>query len=249
MPLPIPLPNDVRFAAEEALPDWLRPLAKAAAGASTGLEWMARPRLRRPPELSGEPRRSAVLLLFGAELPHGPDILITERATTLRAHAGQAAFPGGGIDPLDGDPEGEGPIRAALREAQEEAGVDPAGASVFGVLPELYLPPSDFLVTPVLAWWHAPGPLRAGSPTEVARVCRVALADLTDPANRIRVRHSSGFKGPAFVVDELLVWGFTAGVLDAVLRLGGWARDWDEKAAAFDLPLDPRELRSAHGPA
>ena len=247
MPLPMPLPGEVRFAAEDALPDWLRPLARSVALAAEDLDWLRR--LRRPAGKSGEPRRSAVLLLFGEGLAHGPDILITERAATLRAHAGQAAFPGGGLDPLDGDPAGQGPIRAALREAQEEAGVDPAGVSVFGVLPELYLPPSDFLVTPVLGWWRVPTPPRPGSPTEVARVCRVALADLVDPGHRIRVRHSSGFKGPAFLVDELLVWGFTAGVLDAVLRLGGWARDWDEQAEAFDLPLDLREFRSAHGPA
>jgi 8-oxo-dGTP pyrophosphatase MutT (NUDIX family) len=247
--MPLPGGGAVRFAEPDALPAWLRPLARAAAEVTTEAEWMDRPQLRRPASKPGEPGRSAVLLLFGEGLPHGPDILITERAATLRAHAGQAAFPGGRLDPLDGDPNGEGRIRAALREAQEETGVDPAGVSVFAALPELYLPPSDFLVTPVLAWWRSPAPLRPGSPSEVARVCRVPMAELVDPANRIRVRHSSGFKGPAFVVGELLVWGFTAGVLDAVLRLGGWARDWDEKAEAFDLPLDLREFRSAHGPA
>lgn len=247
--LPLPRESHAEFTSAEALPEWLRPLAQAVALVSAQQEWMERPHLRRPAAKPGEPRRSAVLLLFGGELPHGPDILITERATTLRAHAGQAAFPGGRLDPSDGDPYAEGPVRAALREAREEAGVEPAGVSVFGELPELYLPPSDFVVTPVLAWWGSPAPLRPGSPSEVAGVCRVPLADLVDPANRIRVRHSSGFKGPAFVVGELLVWGFTAGVLDAVLRLGGWARDWDEKAEAFDLPLDLREFRSAHGPA
>ncbi|WP_034276448.1 NUDIX hydrolase [Actinospica robiniae] len=247
--MPMPSPGDVQFADPDALPGWLSPLARATQEVATEADWMDRPQLRRSASKPGEPRRSAVLLLFGEGLPHGPDMLITERAATLRAHAGQAAFPGGRLDPADGDPHGEGRIRAALREAQEETGVDPAGVSVFGVLPELYLPPSDFLVTPVLAWWRSPAPLLAGSPSEVARVCRVPLADLVDPANRIRVRHSSGFNGPAFVVGELLVWGFTAGVLDAVLRLGGWARDWDEKAAAFDLPLDLREFRSAHGPA
>jgi 8-oxo-dGTP pyrophosphatase MutT (NUDIX family) len=247
--MPQPLPSDVELARAEALPGWLRPLAQATARVPGGSGWFNRPPPRRPAGKPGDPRRSAVLLLFGEDLAHGPDVLITERAATLRAHAGQAAFPGGRIDPLDGVPDGEGPIRAALREAREEAGVDPAGVSVFGVLPELYLSPSDFLVTPVLAWWHEPVQPRAGSPAEVAEVCRVPLADLVDPANRIRVRHGSGYTGPAFVVGELLVWGFTAGVLDAVLRLGGWAKDWDEKAEAFELPLDLREFRSAHGPA
>ena len=56
---------------------------------------------------------------------------------------------------------------------------------------------------------------------------RVPLAALADPANRLRVRHPSGYVGPAFVVAGLLVWGFTGGILSALLDLGGWARPWD----------------------
>ena len=56
--------------------------------------------------------------------------------------------------------------------------------------------------------------------------CTIPVA-LADPANRFRVRHPSGHIGPGFEVDGVFVWGFTAGLLDAVLRLGGWERDWD----------------------
>ncbi len=230
------------------LPEWLLPLAGAVAGISPGDHYLGRPLLRRPSSLGGEANPSAVLILFADSPAHGPDVLITERSANMRSHAGQAAFPGGRIDPLEDGSEDEGPIRAALREAREEAGVDPAGVRVFGELPELYLPPSDFLVTPVLAWWHTPNAAAVTSPDEVAAVHRVPVSALVDPANRFRLQHPSGYRGPAFVVDELLVWGFTAGVLDAVLRLGGWERHW-EPAEVIDYPLDVREFRRTRGSA
>ena len=231
------------------LPAWLRQLAEAVAAVKPGDRYLNLSRLRRPASLAGVASPSAVLILFSDSLPHGPDVLITERSATLRSHAGQAAFPGGRIDPLDGlGTELEAPAQAALREASEEAGVAPSGVRVFGVLPELYLQPSDFLVTPVLGWWQKPTDAAVASPEEVAAVHRVPVAALVDPAHRFRLRHPSGFQGPAFVVDELLIWGFTAGVLDGVLRLAGWERPW-EPAEVLDYPLDMREFRRAHGPA
>ena len=58
-------------------------------------------------------------------------------------------------------------------------------------------------------------------------MARVSLPALVDPAHRFRVRHSSGFMGPAFTVDGLLVWGFTGGLVAALLRLAGWEQPWD----------------------
>jgi 8-oxo-dGTP pyrophosphatase MutT (NUDIX family) len=243
-PLDPPNPRD----ALADLPGWLRPLADAIAEVRPGEQYLGRPHLRRSSRLPGVPRRSAVLILLSDSLSHGPDVLITERAATLRSHAGQAAFPGGRIDARGGVPYGEGAVAAALREAREEAGVDPSGVRVFGVLPELYLTPSDFLVTPVLAWWHTPGEPAVASPAEVASVHRVPVRELADPVNRVRVRHPSGYQGPAFLVGELLIWGFTAGVLDALLRLAGWERPW-EPAEVLEMPVDVREYRRAHGPA
>lgn len=172
-----------------------------------------------PPDDSG--RRSAVLILFG-EGPQGPDLLLIERAADMRSHAGQPAFPGGGIDPEDSGPEA-----AALREAQEETGVDPSGVDVIHCLPDLWLPPSNYVVTPVLAWWREPSPVSVVDPIEVASVHRVPLADLASPVNRVRVRHPSGYIGPGFRVEGLLVWGFTAGLIDKMLALGGWEQQWD----------------------
>jgi 8-oxo-dGTP pyrophosphatase MutT (NUDIX family) len=223
------------LAAPEDLPTWLRPLAEALRDLPPN--WLGfRP---RPRTLPGEPRRSAVLILFGESGPPGasiPDVLITERAETLRAHAGQPAFPGGRIDPED-----RGAVHAALREAQEETGVDPASVAVFGCLPEIYLQPSDFMVASVLGWWHTPSSPRVVSPLEVAAVHRVPVAELADPANRLRVRHPAGYIGPAFHADGMLVWGFTAGLLDAVLRLGGWEQPWDHDRLE-DLPEEVSAL-------
>jgi 8-oxo-dGTP pyrophosphatase MutT (NUDIX family) len=196
------------------LPTWLHQLAAAAPGV-TG-EQLSR---FVPPDEGG--RESAVLVLFG-EGPYGPDVLLIERAATLRSHAGQPAFPGGAVDPGDGSP-----TAAALREAVEETGLDPTGVEVLAELPPLWLPPSGFVVVPVLAWWREPSAVGPVDPAECAAVARVPLAELTDPANRLRVQHPSGYVGAAFEVGGMLVWGFTAGLLDRLLELGGWSRPWD----------------------
>ncbi|MFC0601896.1 NUDIX hydrolase [Streptomyces palmae] len=187
-----------------------------------------------PPSAGG--RLSAVLVLFG-EGERGPELLLMERSGSLRSHAGQPSFPGGSLDPQDGDPESVGPVRAALREAEEETGLDPAGVQVFGVLPRLYIPVSDFVVTPVLGWWHKPSPVAAVDLGETARVFTVPVAELTDPANRGTAVHPSGYRGPAFLVADAVVWGFTAGVIDRILYHAGWERPWNRQT---QVPLDWR---------
>lgn len=182
-----------------------------------------------PPE-GAQVREAAVLMLFGPGPDGAGEVLLIERSASMRSHPGQAAFPGGAVDPGD-----DGPVAAALREAWEETGLDPAGVTVLGTLPRLYLPPSGFAVTPVVAWWREPSPVGVADPAEVARVDRVRLPDLLSPANRSTVRHPSGFVGPAFAVGELYVWGFTAGLLSRLLQIAGLERDWDADAVT-DLP-------------
>jgi 8-oxo-dGTP pyrophosphatase MutT (NUDIX family) len=155
---------------------------------------------------------------------HGPDVLLIERAHTMRSHAGQPAFPGGALEPGD-----DGPIAAALREAQEETSLDPRGVTPFALLPDLWVPVSDFVVTPVMAYWHEPTPVHAADPAEVASVHRVAIAELADPARRMRVRHPSGYIGMGFDVAGMRVWGFTAGLIAGLLDLGGWSQPWDRE--------------------
>ncbi len=165
----------------------------------------------------GTGREAAVLVLLTAE----PDVVLIERARSLRKHAGQVAFPGGAVDRADADP-----VAAALRETHEEIGLDPREVTVLGRLPAARIPVSRFHVHGVVAWWDGQAPLRP-DPAEVASVRRVPIAELVDPRNRTTWRHSSGRTGPGFAYDDLYVWGFTAYVLDAVLTAGGWQQAWD----------------------
>jgi len=203
------------------VPSWLAPLVDVAGN----LRAEDLTRFVPPPE---DMRRSAVLVLFG-EGETGPDVLLIERAHDMRSHAGQPAFPGGVVDDTDADV-----VAAALREAQEETGLDPSGVQVFATLPALWLPPSGFVVTPVLGWWREQSPVGVVDAGEIAAVLRVPLAELLDPANRVSVSHPSGFVGPAFAVRGLLVWGFTAGLLSRLLALAGLERPWD---ASVTRPL------------
>jgi 8-oxo-dGTP pyrophosphatase MutT (NUDIX family) len=216
------------------VPGWLTLLAQAAVTMPVPV------RLQPPP---GGGRRAAVLILFG-EGPDGPDLLLVQRSPWLRRHAGQPAFPGGAIDASD-----DGPIPAALREAEEEAQVDPSGVQVLAVLPDLFVVRSGFTVTPVLAWWREPSPVAPGDPVEITAVARISVADLADPANRLMIRYPparppSAPGGPAFRARGMLVWGFTAMIVDRLLAIGGWERPWDSRQLE-DLPADV--LRAAAG--
>jgi 8-oxo-dGTP pyrophosphatase MutT (NUDIX family) len=197
------------------VPDWLRGLVVATADLDAS---MFR-RLSPPP---ANARDAAVLMLFGEHRDHGPDVLLQLRADGTNAHSGQVAFPGGAAEPED-----DGPVATALREAVEETGVDPSGVRPVALLPRLHIPVSGFHVTPVLAHWERPSRVWAVDAAETAAVARVPLAVLADPANRFQVRHPAGFVGPAFALPGMLVWGFTAGVLTLVLDAGGWQRPWD----------------------
>jgi len=209
-------------------PTWLRPLLDAARSIS-GEELS---RFLPPPEGG---RESAVLVLFGSG-PNGPDLLFIERSSDLRNHAGQPAFPGGASDPDDADA-----AATALREAVEETGLDPGGVDILLTLPALWLPPSGYVVTPVLAWWRQPSTVAPVDVAEVAAVERVPIAELADPANRFVVTHPRGYLGPAFGVRDLLIWGFTAGLVDRILTLGGWAKPWDDSDIR-ELPEAARRL-------
>lgn len=183
-------------------------------------------------------RPAAVLILFGvldalpsaheaqdAAVSRDLDVLLLARATTLRSHPGQVAFPGGRLDPGD-----DGPVGAALREATEETGLDPAGVEVLGTLDEVPLEFSGHLVTPVLGWWRHPSPVRVVDVAESADVFRAPVADLLHPQNRgvtVMRRGGQEWRGPAFEVHGHLVWGFTALLLDALFDRLGWTEPWD----------------------
>ena len=206
-----------RLARDEQMPDWLATIVGRVDGATAG-DLLPRP-LGISPKVA---RRSAVLMLF-AQGPLGPDLLLTARASTLRSHAGQPAFPGG---KQDGN---EDAVSTALREGAEETGLDPDSVLPVALLPDLFLGVTGFLVSPVLAHWREPGPVAPVDLAETAAVARVPVSELADPSRRGRVRHPSGYVGPAFEVADMVVWGFTAGLVDVLLDLGGWSVPWDRQ--------------------
>jgi 8-oxo-dGTP pyrophosphatase MutT (NUDIX family) len=204
------------LAAVDDVPGWLGALVAATADISPEVFGPSR---LRPPAGS---RRAAVLILFGEHGQGEPDVLLLRRAETLGSHAGQVAFPGGAAENGDG-----GPVGTAFREAAEEVGLSPAGIRPLATLPPLHVPASGFAVTPVLAHWREPSPVRAVDPKETAAVARLPIASLLDPARRCAVRVRPDYVSPAFLAPGMLIWGFTALLLTAVLRLGGWDADSD----------------------
>ena len=199
-------------------PGWLRPLVNALSTVE------AADLSRFVPPADGSGRHSAVLILFAGHSADDGELLLLLRSATMRSHAGQVAFPGGATDPEDSSS-----TATALREPAEEVGLDPDSVDVLAELPAVFLPPSGFVVTPVIAYWREPHPVRVVDVREVAGVARVPISDLVDPANRFMVAHPSGFTGPGFEASGLFVWGFTAGLVDRLLRLGGWERRWDHQ--------------------
>jgi 8-oxo-dGTP pyrophosphatase MutT (NUDIX family) len=216
-----------------SLPRWLDPVVEATR--TITVHDLTR---FMPPE-DNDARQGAVLVLFadhgdvGTDDPdHRGEMLLTERAHHMRSHPGQVSFAGGSVDP------GEDAVAAALREAHEEIGLDPASVEVIGQLPELWLPPSNYAVTPVVGYWRERGEVSAISPDEVHAVHHVAVDELLDPAHRVTVRHPSGWKGPAFLIGEdkdVILWGFTAGIIARLFDHLGWSVEWD-RARVRDLP-------------
>lgn len=199
-----------------------------AASPSASRRWRRRDRCAgRPRRLSrNDPvpdtaaeRQAAVPILIATDRGGGPDVRLQQRAPNLCDHAGEVAFPGGARE--NGD---TGPPATAIREAAEEAGVEPEGVQPLILLPRLHIPPSRFDVTGVLAHWRTPSPVSAIDPGGTNRVMRVPFSTLADPDNRVMLSTRFGWHGPAFVLDGAVVWGYTGEILAALLHLGGWDR-------------------------
>ena len=157
---------------------------------------------------SAAPRVAAVLVPV-VEHDGAPSILLTERASGLRNHSGQIAFPGGRTDPED-----PSAIDTALREAEEEIGLDRAFVRPLGFL-DPYLSSSNYFVLPVLALVSPDAPL-VPNPDEVADVFEVPLSFLMDEANH--ELHARSWKGAirqyyAMPFGRRYIWGVTAGIL------------------------------------
>ncbi|MEX0953479.1 MAG: NAD(P)H-hydrate epimerase [Nitriliruptoraceae bacterium] len=181
------------------------------------------PEDRRPPPAA---RAGAVLVLV-EDTAEGPRIVLTRRRRDLRSHPGQVSFPGGRIDP------GETVEQAALREAQEEVGLDSDSVEVVGIGTRFYIPPSRFWVVPVVARWVRPHEL-SENPWEVEQILRVPVADLCTLERQRRVDATSGGASWAWQLDDDVLWGATARVLTVLLDVA--VEDWTGGRAPDQLP-------------
>ena len=205
--------------------------------------------------VTGTRRDAAVLVLFsgpqhGSEgtLPDDADLLVTVRASTLRHHAGQAACPGGAADPDD-----RSPVHTALREATEETGIEASRLRPLATLEKMFIPPSGFQVVPVLAYSPDPGPVTVVDEAETALVARVPVRAFVNPENRITVYRSENTKrtaGPAFLLNQMMVWGFTGQVIAAMLDVAGWAVPWEsDKLYELDDAMALLDGQGSYGDA
>jgi 8-oxo-dGTP pyrophosphatase MutT (NUDIX family) len=229
------------------LPGARAELARLTEDPSAGRAVNAWARLHRAP-VGADAREAAVLILFGvldavpsahraqdAAVSRDLDVLLLARSATLRSHPGQIAFPGGRVDPHDADA-----AATALREAEEETGLDPAGIDILGSLPPVPLAFSRHRVTPVIGWWRERSAVRVVDVAESADVFRVPVADLLDPANRgVTSPDPEGWQAPSFLLRRqtgpAVLWGFTAIVLDGLFDALGWTEPWDRTRR---IPLD-----------
>jgi 8-oxo-dGTP pyrophosphatase MutT (NUDIX family) len=220
-------PEDGSFDAQSAEPaDWGRRIREVLAGSEPRhavADWLipgltAEQTRQYREYFPTDPAAAAVLIPIverGAELT----VLLTQRATQLRHHAGQISFPGGRIEPQD-----SGPRAAALREAHEEIGLDERFVSVIGYLPD-HIVISGFRVTPVVAFVQ-PGFELLLDATEVQDTFEVPLSYIFHPGNhRIRVRRFGFGHGETeaelrdIPYGERNIWGATAGMLMTLYRL------------------------------
>lgn len=204
-------------------PQWLQPLVRSAEDgqllSGLGLEDFP------------SKKRSAVLMLLSGTSVADASILLTHRTPTMRSHSGQIAFPGGRIDPED-----RGPVDTALRETWEETGLDRRTVIPLAQLDPVGIRATGNPVIPIVGYWKEPKHLDVVSPEENDDIFRAPLTDLINPANRFTVRRGQ-WQGPAFWHRGYVVWGFTGGLLAAMIRHAGWEEPWQSLEIELETAL------------
>jgi len=158
-------------------------------------------------------RHAAVLVPF-VQREENLSLVFTLRSHKLPLHAGQISFPGG--HPEQGEKHAR---QTALRESQEELGIDPATVAVLGHLDDVCTP-SRFVITPVVGWLHEPAPFRPDA-REVDEVFEVALSELQDPASfrdaGVEERAGRSYALTEYHVEGRMIWGATARMVQILL--------------------------------
>jgi len=160
--------------------------------------------------------QSSVLILF-YPIEDGIGLVLMLRPEYKGIHSGQISLPGGKYEEDD-----ESLIYTALREAKEEIGIDPTQIQIIGQLTEMYIPPSNFIVTPVMGY-QATKPVFKADPKEVARIIEINLTDLLDKKNlqmkKMKLRLGFSLKVPSYVINGNIIWGATAMILSELVEV------------------------------
>lgn len=191
-------------------------LAETLPGLDAQIRFAPRPRPGWQPGYGPEEARAAAALLLLFPLHRNAHVVLTVRASHLPSHAGQVSLPGGALE------AGETIEQAAIREAREEVGLDPAGVRLLGRLTPLHIPVSGFMLNPVVGVVDERPALRPAD-CEVERILEVDLEHLFDPARRLSRRVLREDRGeveiPYIDIDGAQLWGATAMVLAELLWL------------------------------
>jgi 8-oxo-dGTP pyrophosphatase MutT (NUDIX family) len=177
-----------------------------------------RPRREWPEGHDPTDVRPAAGLLLVFPVADRPHVVLTVRADTLGRHGGQVSLPGGVVE------EGEAVAEAALREAREEVALSTHEVRLLGHLTPLDIPVSGFRLHPVVGAVERRQPLRPAD-REVARILEIPVDTLMDPARQTDVEFRRGdllVAAPAFMVEDVRIWGATAMVLSEFLAVLGW---------------------------
>jgi len=156
-------------------------------------------------------KSSVLVLLFPGKEDAQPTFVVTLRPTYEGIHSGQISLPGGRFELTD-----ENLIQTALRETDEEIGVDPAEVTIIGQLTELYIPPSNYLVQPYVGYTSG-SPVFHPQPKEVEQIIEIPVRQLLDKQNVVEKEISVAgiqFSTPSFVIDGTTIWGATAMILN-----------------------------------
>jgi 8-oxo-dGTP pyrophosphatase MutT (NUDIX family) len=170
---------------------------------------------------SPDARQSSVLILL-YPLEGDIGLVLMLRPEYKGIHSGQISLPGGKYEESD-----ESLIFTALREANEEIGITPSMVQIIGQLTEMYIPPSHYLVTPVVGY-QATRPVFTADPKEVARIIEIRLSDLMDNTKvqmkKMKLRLGITLKVPSFFIDDNIIWGATAMILSELKEIIGEIR-------------------------
>jgi 8-oxo-dGTP pyrophosphatase MutT (NUDIX family) len=160
--------------------------------------------------------QSSVLILF-YPFEESVGLVLMLRPEYPGVHSGQISLPGGKFEEND-----DSLIYTALREAREEIGIDPRQVQVIGQLTEMYIPPSNFMVTPVVGY-QTSRPVFLADPKEVAAIIEIKLDDLLDDGNKmmkeIKLSHGYSLNVPTYYINDNVIWGATAMILSELREI------------------------------